>query len=123
MNRYLFSIICLATFGLQAADFSHKITITSKTSESGQVEYLAKILVEKKLDEQSALFTIASPELVCVEGETSKLEIVSEDKADELIVTVLVSKENDKSKAKATVHLKDANKVVISSEEEIEIKS
>ena len=123
MKRYLFATICLMTFGLQAAEFSHKITIAPVTSETGKQEYLAKILIERKADENSTAVTFASPELVCVEGETSKSEIASEDKADHLLVTVLVSKDSEQTKAKTTVFLKENNQVVISSEEEIDIKS
>ena len=119
MNRYLLSLISLATLGLQAAEFSHQVEIVpTELTEAGQKTYQVNFLIEKKADENSTAEVIATPKLVCVEGVLAKANIGSEDDADYLAVTALVPVDTTENKAKVTVFVKEANQVVLSSEKD-----
>ncbi len=116
MKKYLFSLICLATFGLEAAQYSHTVTFTPQTTETGNTVYLAKIQIDKKVDENAEAVTIAAPELVCVESEAT--EVVVGNETDCYAVKVLVSKNEEQLKAKTEILVKEGNVDVLVSEEE-----
>ncbi len=119
MNRYLLSLISLATLGLQAAEFSHKVEIIpAEINEAGQKTYEVNFLIEKKADENSAAEVVATPKLICLEGVLATANIGSDDDADYLAVTALIPVDTTENKAKITVLVKQANQVVLSSEKD-----
>lgn len=122
MKKYIFSAICLATFGLGAAEFQHKISIKPVTSESGEQTYLTQVQIEKT-DDNAATSIVAKPEIVSVEGKLGKAEIGLAEEADHLLVTVLVFKDNEEMKAKATINLKEDNKEVFAVEQDVVINN
>jgi hypothetical protein len=115
MKKYLFSAICLATFGLGAAEFQPKISIKPVTSETGEKTYLAQVQIEKM--ENDVATVVAKPEVTCVEGTLSTVE------TDGLLVTVLVFKDNEEMKAKTTIRLKEDNKEVLSLDQDVLINN
>lgn len=117
MKKYLFSAICLATFGLGAAEFQPKISIKPVTSETGEKTYLAQVQIEKV--ENDVATVVAKPEVTCVEGAVSKVENGSAEEAEHLLVTVLVFKDNEEMKAKTTIRLKEDNKEVLSLDQDV----
>lgn len=113
MKKYLFSAICLATFGLGAAEFQPKISIKPVTSETGEKTYLAQVQIEKK--DNDAVTIVSRPQVTCVEGALSKVENGSAEEAEHVLVTVLVYKDaNEEMRAKTTVLYKEDNKEVFS---------
>lgn len=121
MKKYIFSAICLATFGLGAAEFQHKISIKPVTSETGEQTFLAQVQIEKTDD--NAVSIVAMPEVVCVEGKLGKVENGSTEEANHLLVTVLVFKDNEEMKAKTTINLKEDNKEVLAVEQDVVINN
>jgi hypothetical protein len=122
MKKYILSAICLATFGLGAAEFQHKISIKPVTSETGEQTYLAQVQIEKT-DDNAVATVVAKPEIVCVEGTWGKVEQGSAEEADHLLVTVLVFKDNEELKAKAKINLKEENKEVLAVEQDVVINN
>jgi len=122
MKKYILSAICLATCGLGAAEYQHKISIKPVTSETGEKTYLAQIQIEKS-DDNAIASVVSAPEIVCTEGALSKVENGSAEEADHLLVTVLVFKDNEEMKAKTTIHLKEANKEVLAVEQDVAINN
>ena len=121
MNKYLLTLTCLATFGLNAAHFSHKISINPKTTETGSTVYLAKIQIDKKTDENSEAVTIATPELICIEGQAVESIIGTE--TDFCGVKILVGQVEGQLKAKTAIVVKEGNVDVFVSDEETVIGS
>jgi hypothetical protein len=122
MKKYIFSAICLATFGLGAAEFQHKISIKPVTNETGEQTYLAQVQIEK-IDDNAVASVVAKPEIVCVEGKLGKIETGSAEEPDHLLVTVLVFKDNEEMKAKTTINLKEENKEVFAVEQDVVVNN
>ena len=120
MKKYLLALLCCAS--LSASQFEHTITITpSQTSESGKKVYLAEIKIMKMFADGSP-FAVATPTLVCVEGEKAEVKVGSQEEGNLLIVSVLVP-ENNTEEAETSIHMTEGTEVVISEEKMIKISS
>ena len=118
MKKYLLALLCCAS--LSASQFEHTITITpSQTSESGKKVYLAEIKIMKMFADGSP-FVVATPTLVCVEGEKAEVKVGSQEEGNLLIVSVLVP-ENNTEEAETSIYLTEGTQVMISEEKMVKI--
>jgi hypothetical protein len=119
MKKWLISIFCLISLGLQAAQYRHKISITPlAANEEGKKTYQAKIELTKQLDENSEPLAMDVPKLVCIEGQLTEATNTLADKSDLTVKIFIPENENE---AKALLLLQEDNTVVLSSEEAVKI--
>ena len=119
MKKYLLALLCCAS--LSASQFEHTITITPQASESAKKVYLAEIKVMKLFGDGSP-FPVATPTLVCVEGEKAEVKVGSQEEGNLLIVSVLIP-ENNTEEAETSIYMTEGTEVVISEEKTIKISS
>jgi hypothetical protein len=117
MKKYLISLFCLLSLGLQAAQYRHKISITPlPANEEGEKTFLAKVKLTKQLDENSEPFVIDVPKLVCIEGQLAEATNTLADKSDLVLKIFIPENQNE---ATASIFLQEDNKIVLTSQDEI----
>jgi hypothetical protein len=121
MYKFLVPTVCLAIFGLQAAEYTHKIKVMPSENQpaSGKKEYIAEVEVKRISEPGAEEEIIATPQLVCIEGAPAEIKIESDDKTDYLLVKVLVPKGS--AQAETSIQLTDEKKMVISATEKVKI--
>lgn len=119
MKKYLLALLCCAS--LSASQFEHSITITPQASESEKKMYLAEIKVMKLFADGSP-FVVATPTLVCVEGQKAEVQVGSLEDGNVLVVSVLVP-ENNTEEAETSIYMRENSEVVISEEKMVKISS
>ncbi len=111
---YLSVLMCAMATGLNAASFEHQITVIPINDQ-----YLVQMEVTKTIDGEES-FLIAAPQMICMAGETSKIEIGNEDQSNHLVISISIPE--NPNEAKTSIYLKEDNEVVFKKEQTITIK-
>jgi hypothetical protein len=121
MKKYLFILATLALFGLEAAQFQHKTSITLFNTDAEQPQYLAQFEIDQIIDENNAPIELTKPQFLCLLGTEGAVSREVEGKGG-YTVKALVYKADEKIKAKTLIVVQDENNnEVYKVEEEIGI--
>lgn len=111
MKSLIFFMLSLACFGLEATHFQSSTSITPVGNEN---QFLVEIQIKKIFDDCSIPKLIASPQIICVQGQPAKLRIESEDQADLLFIQVMIPENIPQAGIQTLILLKEKGEVVLS---------
>lgn len=122
MKKSLFLMLSLATFTLEAAHFQSSMSVTPILNNEVN-EYLVDMQIKKVVDANSAPQLIASPKIICMQGEPAQLTIESEDKADLLSIQITIPENASQTSVHASCLMKEKGEVVLSFDHVIQFNS
>ncbi|MCI0382176.1 MAG: hypothetical protein L0207_03885 [Chlamydiae bacterium] len=120
MKSLLLLIASLTAFSLEAAHFQSSMSVTQLNDTN---EYLVKMQIEKINDLDSSRQLIASPSLICLQGQPAQLTIASEDKTDLLSIQVMVPQNLQEEGIHASLLMKEKDQVVLSFDNVIKLNT
>lgn len=88
MKKLFLLLLSVASISLEATHFQNSMKVRSLGNRN---EFLVEMQIEKEEEGGFAPEIIASPKILCVQGEPAEVRIESEDKLDLLLIRVLVS--------------------------------
>lgn len=112
MKTLLFLMLSLATLSLEAAHFQASTSVTQ--IKKGTNEYLVEMMIEKRMDIHSEPELIASPKILCTEGEPAQLTVASDDQADLISINLLIPKNGSQREIQTSILIKEKDIVVLS---------
>lgn len=122
MKKFIFAFAMLSSFTLYAAQsprFHHQTSITSTKSDGKPTEYLARIKIDKIVDDKSPPVEYSAPQLLCLQGQEAV--VVQKADGDSYIVKCLVYKSENKMRARTAIIILENDENPFTSIEEFEI--
>lgn len=123
MKKLLFLVLSLACLNLEATHYTSKLSVTP-TSEKN--EFLLGIKIEKICDGCSVPELIASPELLCCLGGTTKITMGPEESGEEeafLWINAAMPANESSIRLECSIVLKEEGKIVLSHTQILEINN
>lgn len=111
MKKLFLLLLSLACVSLEAAHFQSSMSVTPISNRD---EFLVEMQIEKVHEAGSTPELIASPKIICIQGEPAELKIESEDKFDLLSIRVIVPENFSQIGIQASVLMKEKGLVVLS---------
>lgn len=118
MKNLFFFLFCMIGLSLEAAHFQSDMTVKPTDHEN---EYLVEMKIQKFHDGSAIPELVASPKLLCIQGEAAQMRMGSEDEADLLAIDILIPKNDSQEGTQVSVLMKEAGQVVLSYNNRIKI--
>ncbi len=113
-------MLSLAVCNLEATHFQSSMSVTPINGQE-TIEYLVEMQIEKVVDGFSSPQLIASPKMICSQGEPAQILFESEDKAELLSIQVVCDESALQKGIHASVLMKEKGEVVLSFENNIKV--